>query len=73
MRVVMGKSELLVYLPNLMRAHREPGAVRVFPYSIQFPVNNTVETCLSLCSEYGYAAAGLEVCGYPFGTVHESY
>lgn len=73
MRVVMGESNLLVYLPNLMRAHREPGTAHVFSNLIQFPVNNTIETCLSLCSEYGYAAAGLEVCGYPFGTVHESY
>ena len=73
MRVAMGESKLLKHLPNLMRAHREPGAVRVFPYSIQFPANNSVETCLSRCSEYGYAAAGLEVWGHSFGTVRRSY
>ena len=49
-----------------MWVHREPGAVRVFPYVIPFPVNNSVETCLNRCSEYGYAAAGLEVRSRPF-------
>jgi len=49
-----------------MRVHREPGAVRVFPYFIQFPATNSPETCLNRCSEYGYAAAGLEVRGHPF-------
>ena len=73
MRVAMGESKPLKYLPNLMRTHREPGAARVFPYSILFPLNNSVETCLSRCSEYGYAAAGLEVCGHPFGSVHHPY
>ena len=66
MRAAMRESKLRRDFPNLMWLTREPGAARVFPYSIQFPANNTVETCLSRCSEYGYAAAGLEVCGHLF-------
>ena len=64
-RVAMREWKALESFPNLMRVHRETGAVRLFPYSIQFP-NNSAETCLSRCSQYGYAAAGLEVCGHPF-------
>ena len=44
---------------------REPGAARVFPYNIQFPNTNSAATCLNRCSLYGYAAAGMEVRGYP--------
>jgi hypothetical protein len=44
----------------LTSVHSEPGAVRVFPYQITFPQNNTAENCLSLCSSFGYPAAGME-------------
>ncbi|KAB8297713.1 hypothetical protein EYC80_001520 [Monilinia laxa] len=33
---------------------------RVFPYQISFPDNNTATNCLTLCSEYGYGAGGME-------------
>ncbi|KAI9461541.1 galactose oxidase [Russula earlei] len=42
------------------RCLAEPGAVRVFPYQILFPKNNTAENCLSQCSTFGYPAAGME-------------
>ncbi|KAL5480284.1 hypothetical protein ACEPAI_1554 [Sanghuangporus weigelae] len=38
----------------------EPGADRVFPYQIIFEKNNSATNCLSLCSTYGYPAAGME-------------
>jgi len=44
----------------LTQFHSEPGAVRVFPYQIILPQNNTAQNCLSLCSTYGYPAAGME-------------
>ena len=62
----MREWKTLERFPNLMRVHREPVVGRLFPYSIQFAVNNSAETCLSRCSQYGYTAAGLEVCGHPF-------
>lgn len=40
---------------------REPGAVRVFPYQVIFPHNNTASNCLTQCSTFGYPAAGMEV------------
>jgi hypothetical protein len=41
--------------------HSEPaGGGRVFPYQIIFPLNDTAQNCLSLCSTYGYPAAGME-------------
>jgi hypothetical protein len=39
---------------------REPGAVRVFPYQVIFPHNNSAENCLTQCSTFGYPAAGME-------------
>ena len=39
----------------------EPGAVRVFPYQLILTNNNTAENCLSQCSNFGYAAAGMEL------------
>ena len=38
----------------------EPGAPRVFPNKIVNTVNNTVQSCLKRCSDYGYPAGGLE-------------
>jgi hypothetical protein len=40
---------------------REPGAVRVFPYQVIFPHNNSAANCLTQCSNFGYPAAGMEV------------
>lgn len=40
---------------------REPGAVRVFPYQVIFPHNNSAQNCLTQCSTFGYSAAGMEV------------
>lgn len=40
--------------------HREPGAIRVFPYQVIFPYNNTAQNCLTQCSTFGYPAAGME-------------
>jgi hypothetical protein len=40
---------------------REPGAVRVFPYQVIFPHNNSARNCLTQCSTFGYPAAGMEV------------
>lgn len=40
---------------------REPGAVRVFPYQVIFPHNNSAQNCLTQCSTFGYPAAGMEV------------
>ncbi|KAI0294118.1 galactose oxidase [Multifurca ochricompacta] len=42
------------------RCLAEPGAVRVFPYQIILSQNNTADNCLSLCSTFGYPAAGME-------------
>ena len=39
---------------------REPGAVRVFPYQVIFPHNNSAANCLTQCSTFGYPAAGME-------------
>jgi hypothetical protein len=36
------------------------GGVRTFPYQLFFPNTNNATTCLSLCSDYGYGAAGME-------------
>ncbi|KAF7860407.1 hypothetical protein EAF04_008533 [Stromatinia cepivora] len=33
---------------------------RVFPYLTILPNNNTATNCLSMCSEYGYGAGGME-------------
>lgn len=38
----------------------EPGAVRIFPYKLEFANNNTATNCLKQCSDYGYPAAGME-------------
>ncbi|KAH8113137.1 copper radical oxidase [Phellopilus nigrolimitatus] len=38
----------------------EPGANRTFPYQIILQNNNSATNCLSLCSAYGYPAAGME-------------
>lgn len=38
----------------------EPGAVRIFPYKLQFVQNNTAPNCLKQCSDYGYPAGGME-------------
>jgi hypothetical protein len=41
--------------------HSEPGGTsRVFPYQIMFPQNNSVQSCLTQCSTFGYPAAGME-------------
>ena len=40
--------------------HSEPVPNRVFQYEIVFPHTNTPQTCLSLCAQFGYPAAGLE-------------
>jgi hypothetical protein len=40
--------------------HREPNGGRVFQYQIIFPQTNSPQTCLSLCSQFGYPAAGME-------------
>lgn len=47
-------------LELLTPTYSEPNAGPVFPYQIIFPLNNTAENCLSLCSTYGYPAAGME-------------
>ncbi|EIN04521.1 galactose oxidase [Punctularia strigosozonata HHB-11173 SS5] len=36
------------------------GATRVFPYQNIWTNNNTVEACLTQCSDFGYPAAGME-------------
>ena len=38
----------------------EPGAIRVFPYQVLFPYNNSAQNCLTQCSTFGYPAAGME-------------
>ncbi len=39
----------------------EPGGTsRVFPYQIMFPQTNSVQSCLTQCSTFGYPAAGME-------------
>jgi len=49
----------------------EPGGgLRVWPYQIEDLVNTSVNSCLTLCSTYGYSAASLEFgdecwCGDP--------
>ncbi|KAN0105464.1 copper radical oxidase [Russula decolorans] len=42
------------------RCLAEPGAVRVFPYQVIFPHNNSAQNCLTQCSTFGYPAAGME-------------
>ena len=66
MRVAIRELKSLENFPNLMYVHSDGQAARVLPYLIQFPNTNSVETCLSRCSEFGYNAAGLEVCIHPF-------
>ena len=44
----------------LILIHSEPGAVRVLPYQVIFPYNNTAQNCLTQCSTFGYPAAGME-------------
>lgn len=40
--------------------HSEPGGTsRVLPYRIVFPQNNTVQSCLTQCSTFGYPAGGM--------------
>ena len=51
----------VIALRLLTLIHSEPGGTsRVFPYQIMFPQNNTIQSCLTRCSTYGYPAAGLE-------------
>lgn len=38
----------------------EPGANRVFPYQNILQNNNSATNCLTLCSTFGYPAAGME-------------
>ncbi|KAH9979503.1 copper radical oxidase [Lactifluus volemus] len=37
----------------------EPGGNQVFPYQITLANNNSAQNCLSQCSTFGYAAAGM--------------
>jgi len=38
----------------------EPGAPRVFPNKLIYTDDNTIETCLKKCSDYGFPAGGTE-------------
>ena len=38
----------------------DDAVTRTFPYQIEFQNNNTATACLSLCSQYGYGAGGME-------------
>ncbi|KAF8264446.1 copper radical oxidase [Lactarius quietus] len=42
------------------RCLAEPDPNHVFPYSVLLSNNNSAQNCLSLCSAYGYPAAGME-------------
>ncbi|KAI0321754.1 copper radical oxidase [Amylostereum chailletii] len=42
------------------RCVTEPVAAHVFPYQIINADNNTADACLSLCSSFGFPAAGME-------------
>jgi hypothetical protein len=39
---------------------RDDAVARTFPYQIIMNDNNTATNCLSLCSEFGYGAGGME-------------
>ncbi|KAK6600464.1 WSC domain-containing protein [Botrytis cinerea] len=45
---------------TLRAAEIDDAVNRVFPYQIELANNNTATNCLSLCSQYGYGAGGME-------------
>jgi hypothetical protein len=69
---VYSNSTVKVYQPPTAQKTNLPGnwtyqgclyddaVKRTFPYQIDWPSNNTATNCLSLCSEYGYGAGGME-------------
>ena len=60
MRRVSGLAYQNVYILKC-GPHREPGnGMRVFPYELDWPTNNTVDACLNQCAAFGYPVAGLE-------------
>jgi len=44
----------------LILTYSEPNPAHVFPHQIMFPQSNSVQSCLTQCSTFGYPAAGME-------------
>ena len=69
---IYSNATLQVYQPPAVQKTGLPGnwtyqgclyddaVTRTFPYQIDFQGNNTATNCLSLCSQYGYGAGGME-------------
>lgn len=50
-------------LPNMVFStrFREPAVLKMFPYMINWPSNNSALVCMNQCSKFGFTAAGVEV------------
>ena len=57
---ILPSSEHVTTQRLLTLIRSEPGAIRVFPYQVLFPYNNSAPNCLIQCSTFGYPAAGME-------------